>query len=224
MQLIYLIIILFIFSFLFIFGSKKTTDYRTSPILKEIMASPQETPIPVLITASLTKEEVEKKLKILAKSTAPSNLSQGAMCYKVAGPPDRVEYVCPVCGEKTIYASKSEDNYDGLYYQTAEIINKDIPECRRLEKEIREISIKVDEKQFCKKCSPKILNPELILIVKYKGQSEPNVVKGVSGNDLKLLWEFFNGQNKHSDNYDNETPLKNYLERLEELLGVSVSK
>ena len=167
----------------------------------------------------LSKQDIITQLKELAQKPAPKKLSMGAMCYKVAGPPDRVEYVCPVCGEKTLYANNKNNMNDN--YRVISLIDRDLPVCRTTIKKIKGIKIELDETQFCKKCSPKIKEPQLGMVVYYESD-KPYCVWGVSENDILLLSEFFSGSDKHQSDYGQEYPLKDSIERLEQLLGVSI--
>jgi hypothetical protein len=54
------------------------------------------------------REELRRRLEELARSEPPLDLSSGAMCYSVAAPSEVVEYLCPVCGQKTLYALGNE--------------------------------------------------------------------------------------------------------------------
>jgi hypothetical protein len=159
-----------------------------------------------------TKKDIEKLLQDLSKSE-PKNLeSFGAMCYEMAMPPERVEYVCPTCGEKTLYT----DNY-------TELISWDLQLMRDYAAKLGEINCKLDESLFCKSCSPKDTEPQLCLIVKLKEETEHKTC-GINKEDFALIDEFISGSTVHKDFYDAETPLKNYLPRIEELLGVEIEK
>jgi len=164
------------------------------------------------ITGMFTKTELTDKLISLSKSDAPATLAQGAMCYKVARPPKRAEYVCPTCGEKTIYTD------DNSYF-----IHREISNCRGISKRIKQMDTKLDESEFCKKCSKDISNPNLYLLIKAKDESEYRRVM-INSTDLSILEEFLTGQQVHTDNYDFEEPLKNYVSTLETLLGIKIAK
>ena len=165
------------------------------------------------VSTSNAKNEILNKLKRLKDTAVPANLSSGAMCYSMAAPPDRVEYVCPICHNKTLYEA-SKDNY-GL----PRFISWELTSCRRAVKEIKGMSVELDETSFCKKCKPDAKKHELTLVVKY-GKNETHRVKNVRLDDLKLLVEFTNGKLKHDVGAGGEEPLKNYLTRLHKLLGV----
>jgi hypothetical protein len=162
----------------------------------------------------LSRDETKARLKKLSESPPPKDLKMGAECYKVAMPPDRAEYLCPVCGERTLFVSEKGRNADAAF------ITRELPDCRRLIKEIKGLDVELDESQFCKKCSPSAKNPSLILIVRYRGQNAPFKCAHIDRDDLVLLREFAEGKDRHRDSYDFETPLKEHIKRLNELLGV----
>jgi hypothetical protein len=165
------------------------------------------------IKGLFSKQQIKEKLEALANAPAPEVLKTGAMCYKIAAPPDRTEYICPVCGERTVYT-------DDL----ARFIERDLPVCRTLADSINGIGFTLDEKSFCKKCSPDVKEPSLCIQIKYAGEKEENNICDISSDDLQLLYEFMKGKLTHSDTYDRETPLKDYSERLSKLLGVKIEE
>lgn len=61
----------------------------------------------------MQRDEMRKRLEELAKSAPPKDLSSGAMCYEMATPPERAEYVCPACGDKTLYATGRQPDTKG---------------------------------------------------------------------------------------------------------------
>jgi len=165
-----------------------------------------------LNSAIYSKSEIEKKLKKLAKSK-PKNLeSMGAMCYEMAMPPERSEYICTKCGEKTIYTN-SQSQFIAWY----------LPVCRDLAKELSVVDGHLDESQYCKSCSPNVENPQLCLTVKLKDATEHKTCN-IDREDLKVLKEFLNDEIVHIDEYDAQTPLNYYLPRIEILLGIDIEE
>ncbi len=159
-----------------------------------------------------SKAEIEDMLKKLSKSN-PKNLETiGAMCYEMAALPERVEYVCPVCGEKTLYTNN---------YHYTKLIAWDLEQMRQIVAGLKGIDIKLDESQFCKNCSPNIGEPQLCLIVTLEGEKEHKTC-GIIMFDIKILSDFLNGSEVYKGFYDEETPLKEYIPRIEELLGVKM--
>jgi hypothetical protein len=165
------------------------------------------------IRRQLTREELREKMVKLAVKKVPDNLSQGAMCYKVAGPQSRAEYVCPVCGKKTLY---TDDN--GWF------INGNLSECRRIAASLVEINCKLDESQFCKHCTPDLeTEPQLCITTQYKGEEKINKVCSIDRHDMIILDEFLSGKAVHSSDQDYETPLKDELDRISRLLGIELA-
>ncbi|MFH0887085.1 MAG: hypothetical protein V1843_02835, partial [bacterium] len=68
----------------------------------------------------LTRSEIQNLLRNLAKRPLPTVVSKpAAMCYTTVAPPDRMEYVCPKDGSKTLYT-------DAYVYK----VDRDIPSVR----------------------------------------------------------------------------------------------
>lgn len=164
----------------------------------------------------MNKKEIEEKLKILAKSEAPDpqSLKVGAMCYAPSRLPPTIDYICPVCGEKTIYTLRQDYN-----------IIKNLPQSRSIAKALNSYGITIDESSFCAKCRKNDTeNPTINLIIKYTDQPEPRIIKGISLNDLVILQEFLNDKKIHKGANDREEPLKKYTDRLSYLLGIELNK
>ena len=130
------------------------------------------------------------------------------MCYDVAAPPDRAEYVCPKCGEKTLYVS-----------EMAPFVLYEIPTCRTQVSQIKNIEIVLDESQYCKKCSPNIDDPALCLIVKYPSDKTEHKSCKISSEDLSLIREFLEGSTIHNGSDGEQMPLKAFELRIGKLLG-----
>lgn len=165
------------------------------------------------IKGLFSKQQIKDKLEALVNTPAPEELKPGAMCYRVASPPNRTEYICPVCGERTVHTDK-----------LARFIERELPVCRTLADSIGGIELTLDEKSLCKKCSPDAKDHLLCIHYKYAGDTTENTVCDINSDDMQLLYEFTKGKLTHLDDYDNETPLKNYTERLGQLLGITNSK
>ncbi len=86
---------------------------------------------------------------------------------------------------------------------------------------IKEIDITLDEQDFCKKCSPDVNSPVLYLIIKYDDNTV-HKAKNINSEDVKLITEFLNGQKIHKLFNEEEIPLKDYISRLEYLLGIKI--
>jgi len=169
------------------------------------------------IKAMFSKEQIDEKLKRLAETPPPEELSFGAMCYKVAFENVTVyEYVCPECGEKTVY-KKGEDEEKSSFVQNLE---KNLNACRRMIDKVKGINIKLDESLLCKHCSPKTENPQLCLLVNIAGQSDTTKVCNINPTDIQLIQEFLEDKLIHKGETDTESPLVNNLIKIKKLLGL----
>jgi len=166
------------------------------------------------LLAGLTRAEVSRRLEQLNQSKTPTELKVGAMCYAPRMLPGVIEYVCPACGQKTAFSASS-----GLDIPQLSSVIPGLPGSRALVKQITAVTLVLDESELCRKCSPKVVSPHVWLVVKYPGQ-KPYRVKDVTLDDLRLIDEFLSGKEKHRTFNDGESPLKNHLPRLKELLGV----
>lgn len=161
----------------------------------------------------LSYEQISAMLEKLAQSEAPKELSMGAMCYKQAGPPRRAEYICPDCGHRTLY---TEDK--------AAFITRSLPTILALLHNLQAIDLTLDQSQFCKKCKPEIEDPQIGIKIHYSDTNYVHEYQGLNDVDLELIRDFLEGKNEHLSYYDRGTPLKNYIPRLEQVLGVKLKK
>lgn len=169
------------------------------------------------IKGMFSKKQIDQKLKRLAETDPPKELSFGAMCYKVAFENFNVfEYICPTCGEKTVY-KRGKNNEESWIIENLE---KNLNLCRSGIGKIKGINIKLDESLLCKHCSPDTDSPSLCLWVNISGQSDTTKVCNVNSKDIQILGEFLNDKLLHSGSRDEETPLVNNLARIKELLGM----
>lgn len=163
---------------------------------------------------SATKPDIDKLLKRLAEKPVPTELNLGAMCYAMALPPERAEYVCKVCGTKTIHSTKQNRLAGGWdspalsvkYYRTY------IEELKKLG-----LDAKLDESFLCSKCK-KEGQSSLFLEVTIKNHVVRNGL--VDMNDLRKLKAFVQGNLVWKGERDEEFPLKPELPRIRQLLGV----
>jgi len=185
----------------------------TNHILINSVYSPNDT-----IKAMFSKKQIDEKLKRLAETPPPEKLATGAMCYKVAFETHiNIEYVCPICGEKTIYKKEKHPDQSWLIQN----LERNINSCRNEIENVKGINIKLDESQFCNKCSPNFENPQLGLLINIAGQSDTTKIYGINKFDIQLIHEFLTDKLVHLDDYDFETPLKDKIDRIKELLGLN---
>ncbi len=158
----------------------------------------------------LSTEEINALLNRL-ESQEPPDPTMGAMCYSPMAIPDSAEYICPVCGEKTIYTG----------YET-QFIEWTLPGMRRMAESIdslTEFHVGLDETQFCGFCSDSTYqDPQVILRVTLPDSIE--IVNPVTSTDLRMLDSFLSGRLYYLTGNDAQVPMQEYADRLRELLGI----
>ncbi len=162
---------------------------------------------------AMSREDVQRALKKIEAGPAPVE-KMGAMCYKAAMAPDNMEYICPLDGEKTVFARGAK-----AYGQAESVV-----ETRRLLKDlgarVRGVSFSLDERTLCSRCSPGLDDKQrqASLILQF---ADGRVVRtdDVSSQDIRYLEGFFSGGISYKTSNDGELPLKQVDARLRELLG-----
>jgi hypothetical protein len=181
-------------------AGEKTPEASKAP-------APQPAKVETQKLAVLSKGEVKKLLAGLEKTPEPAP-RMGAMCYEMAMPPDRYEYVCPTCGEKTLYTREA-----------AEVVGIDLSACRfHFERMPHKEAMTLDESAFCQKCRPEGKYPELVLTIRFDDGTS-KVIRGVTRRDMELLEAALKGET-HIDGPGEMKAVKDGLPRLQELLGV----
>lgn len=142
----------------------------------------------------------------------PPEVVHGAMCYRVAAPPDREEYLCPACGERTLYGG-----------ETARLLHGGLGPVRRLAEELGNTPFfraNLDETSFCSFCSgPDAPDPPAFLLVLVYQEGD-TVRTPVTLTDLQMLTGLVRGELTYTDSYDALLPLRNGLDRLRSLLDL----
>jgi hypothetical protein len=166
--------------------------------------------------AKASSAEIERMLGDLEVRPAPE-AKLGAMCYAPMRPSPVTEYVCPVCGEKTLYAPderERETPVNGLeFMRRAELATQQAARKKGA-------SVRLDEKQFCRHCLPAFEGvPRAALVVRLPNGSETRT-EDFKALDLWMLRDFFDGKRVLTGGNDSETPLKDQVPRLRELLGL----
>jgi hypothetical protein len=166
----------------------------------------------------LTREQIAERLEILSKSPPPERLGAGAMCYVMEPNGSVYEYVCPVCGNRTVSAT------GGLRTDRAYVLEKDdVTIFRWLVEKIRSfepsLDISIDESSYCRLCHPEVISPRLDLVIRYPGGGNVRRVEGVTLSDLGIVKDFLSGLRVHKSVQGDEIPLCAYIDRLREMLG-----
>ncbi len=168
----------------------------------------QKGPFKVLRMLNGGRDRVRLLLSRVEREDAP-DFVMGAMCYSPVALPDRVEYVCPVCGERTLYGQ-----YEGSFVQW------ELPAMRRMVEEMAgnvffDLSL---EETFCSNCAAGDSTGEVRLLVIY---AEGDTVRTpVCLNDLQMINGLVRGELSYTQSNDARSPLKNSLDRLRTILGV----
>lgn len=162
---------------------------------------------------------VDKLYEMLAElENAPKpEAVLGAMCYMQMAPPNRVDYICPVCGKKTVHVQSEDKDWMFIEYLL------DVENCRReiqVIPESFEFTLGLDESEFCAHCSPNVHVPKLALIITYRdGRSFRT--SPIKRDDIRMLGAFLRKGYDYSTVRDDVHPLKDSIPRLRELLGLS---
>jgi hypothetical protein len=167
-------------------------------------------PITRQIMRFLSREQLIEELRTLEAREAPEP-KMGAMCYEMASPPARAEYVCPKCAEKTLYSS-------GI----TQFVAWELDACRREFNSLQylsDLSLSLDESSFCAHCSPSAASQALALVVRHTdGSSHTNA--RITHEDLRILGAFLKGHLEYMTSNEGTRPLKEKLPRLRVLLGI----
>jgi len=163
------------------------------------------------------KQEIEKLLVDFAEKKLPENYKMSACHGDGFGPPPRIEYVCPICGVKSILKNKVESD-----------IKEQILTARRSAMSIKKLGYKIalDERSLCVNCRIK-MNPrprfgELYLDFTLNGKTTRTLLKK---HDMQKLQSFFEGKlTWFGDFYEHanwkESLLEPEIPRIRELLGL----
>ena len=166
-----------------------------------------------LLAADLTAMDRDQTKKELAKlePVKESAPALSAMCYEMAAPPERIEYCCPVCAERTLYP-----------FHSGVIDDEELSTCRRLMQELpARVLVSLDESALCKKCHPGTKQPQLVLVARYPdGQTESTA--GVRATDLELLAAVVAGE-KSVDAPEVRASMLGNLRRLKELVTLGTT-
>lgn len=161
------------------------------------------------VKGTFKRSAIKEKLEALANAPAPTELNPGAMCYAAMIERDSAEYICPKCGERTLYTEG-----------TGWFVHRDLSVCRTLVDSIPAINLQLDESQYCKKCSPNIEIPKLCITYKLADDANETHFCQIYPNDLKIMKEFMQGKDKHITDNDGQMALKDFLPRLQEIFGI----
>lgn len=159
---------------------------------------------------SLSMEQINTLLARLEQEEPPEPVF-GAMCYGPVAIPDSAEYICPDCGEKTIY----NGNMSSFFQWELET-------ARRLAEYIdasTDFSVQLDETLYCDYCSPE-QGEDPSMLLRVMDESGVETVNRVTVTDLRMLDSFLQGRLYWVTDNDGQQPLKDHAERMALLLGM----
>jgi len=204
-----------------------------------------------LSAENLTREQLDKLLNALAEKPAPeAKRMPMAMCYRMAAPPERVEYVCPQCGEKTIYSRDAKATAESLAAawqairedQTLSLLDKQA-KIRDLEvgasgwsamrtlnynraqlKKLKKLGAdaSLDERALCGACKTTAGFPDERFVLYLNIQLDGKTATTLlQENDWVKLFAFLEGKDEWvADSSSSTAPLKPELPRIRALLGI----
>jgi predicted RNA-binding Zn-ribbon protein involved in translation (DUF1610 family) len=159
---------------------------------------------------SLSMEQINLLLARLEKEEAPEP-QMGAMCYAPMAIADSAEYICPDCGEKTVYGG-------GM----SPYLQYELDTARRLAESINastDFDVVLDESSFCEFCS-EYGEGSAVLVLRVTGENGEETANSVSVDDLRRLNWFLRGSLFWVTSNDGHAPLRGHSERMAELLGI----
>ncbi len=185
----------------------------TSSAILAAQALPQvQQAMPAAELAAMNKAELKTQLAAKDQSSnaqAEAEAELFAGCYSpFEVTPQQTEYVCPICGERT---TRVKQGY--VPAGSREVVVPDIEECRRLFARLPVTAgYKLDESEYCAKCSPRVKNPSpTLLVTTTKGHVRR--VRHVTTEDLRLLSDYFAASDS------NQAAMSKDSRRLQHLLG-----
>jgi hypothetical protein len=189
-------------------------------------ALPLDTPPPPLPSAKdlsgFSKTKLRDMLARIEREPAPAIVKVNAMCYAPLPEPERAEYVCPTCGQKTIYAHAELEGSDQEKWETFHYVQNDLDHIRRLLKQIQRhtLSVSLIENVFCNHCQPSKKKPRPAVLVRFDDGTS-KLTSNITPSDFEALLAFFAGRLKIKTSDDSIYPLKGEktLRRLKVLLG-----
>ncbi|MFO7627703.1 MAG: hypothetical protein R6V62_10615 [Candidatus Fermentibacteraceae bacterium] len=171
-------------------------------------AREQKGPLNIIRLLESGRSRLRLMLFRIEREPAPDQI-MGAMCYEPAAVPNRADYVCPVCGERTLYG-----------YPEGYFILESIPPMRRIIEEMEGndfFSATLGE-TYCSVCHPGNEVRGVTLVIAYP---EGDTVRtAVTLHDLRILEGFISGGLSYTDYFDALLPLRGNTDRLRTLLGI----
>ena len=163
-----------------------------------------------------TKSFLNAKIYDLSTSPTPKRLRAG-VSEPISPIPEKINYHCPVCEEQTIHVRPK-----GVYRHSMwtlcnlEFMRKNLNEVSKKSK----LPMSFDETCYCKVCSEDNLTDDVYIEIEVEGVRVRNKYEN---NDLRILNAFFSNRkdvNIQMGSGFRAYPLKNYIPRIQILLGL----
>ena len=167
------------------------------------------TGVGMLSAEDLTREQLNRMLEATATNPVTSALSPGACCYDMAAPPERIEYLCPLCKTKTLHAK----------WQNVGLV-QNASQYRQQLKRIKELGLNatLDETDLCSQCRrDKTTDKVNFYILVTVG--DRMVRTQLEGADLDKIIAFLEKKDVWADDMGATRPLKAMLPRIRKILG-----
>ena len=168
---------------------------------------------------TLKRAELVERLKKLAESETPKDLSSGAMCYVPVSLFERKEEkLCPECKRAMKVGEKDE------------ILNAYNVPLKRIQDQ--GVDAKLILPDHCPKCGFGLQEGKILLEIKYPDQPKPvrveperpsRIILG-KASELEMMALFLQGKDRYLAGPGAEAALKDKVERLEELFGIKEKK
>ena len=180
-----------------------------TPKTKLVLAVTTTTALAAAGIATMHRYELKKQLEKLERDRATAEAIRKS-CYEISSPPKRFEFVCPTCGERTLYPVQ---------------VNMELAKARALldlctqllAERLVGVKLSLDQSTLCRKCHPEGFGavPAQTLTIRYPDDRSESV-GGLTGRDLELLSHVLAGRTLPEAPEVRQSPL-GQLRRLGEL-------
>ena len=157
-------------------------------------------------TVSQERRAMQEGLKRISVYPPSDEDINGAMCYVPDYDWNKVEYVCPVCGYKSVYI-----DIQMVYIDTY------IPKLRDMVKHFPQTNILLDEKEYCQSCSPSVTNPKVYLMIP-EGEKRFRRVPVLCQRDMEIIDMILRGSNIQKIEKNPTDSRLRYLIKLEAMI------
>lgn len=159
---------------------------------------------------SLSLAELRRMLAAIEAASSPEEM-ESAMCYATVEPEWDREYLCPTCGERTLYPNGAPS-----------LPMFELEACRRefeLANRLGRLTMVLDESSYCSRCRPDAQTQALALTV-FHADGTKHTTAPVISSDFRELRCFLEGQMSYDDGPGQDGTLIGNTYRLRQLLGI----